>query len=47
LQLQNEVWRLKFQKLDIFASPMRRGPILWKCEVIGVLLSRRRSLVKS
>jgi len=35
----NEVWRLDFQKFDSFASPMRLGHILLKCEVIGVLLN--------
>jgi len=39
LQLQNEVWRVDFQKFDSFASPMRRGPILLKCDVIAVLLN--------
>jgi len=39
LQLQYEVWRLNFQKFDSFASPMRQGPILLQCEVIGVLLN--------
>ena len=35
----NKVWRLDFQEFDSFASPMHRGPILLKCEVIGVLLN--------
>jgi len=31
----NEIWRLDFQEFDSFVSPMRRGPVLLKCEVIG------------
>ena len=44
----NEVWHLDFQEFDSFASPMRWGPILLKCEVIRVLLNiGRRSLVSN
>ena len=35
----NEIWRLDFQEFDSFASPMSRGPVLLKCDVIGVLLN--------
>ena len=34
-----EAWHLEFQKFVSFVSPMRRGPIPLKCEVIGVLLN--------